>query len=140
MIFGWGPDYVGNTPVSNEIKFKCNLLVDFIYFYNIVPLHGDEHIINSKTDSSKVVMVFCDPMNTTTLTKYGCDSTLKTMAVFIDTNKKCHSLSGPDMNSNADYQVYDPKNNNGLQINYKGGESGYNFTLDMQCSGGENDF
>jgi len=49
-IRGWGPDYFGSAPVTNEIKFKCNLLVDFMYFYNLVPLHGDEHIINSKTD------------------------------------------------------------------------------------------
>lgn len=40
VIFGWGPDYVGETPVTADIKVKCNLLVDFLYFYNLVPLHG----------------------------------------------------------------------------------------------------
>jgi hypothetical protein len=85
-------------------------------------------------------MVFCDPMNSTTLAKYKCDSTLKTMAVFIDAADKCHSLSGSDMNTEASYKVEDPKNTNGLQINYKGGETGYNFTLNMQCASGNNDF
>ena len=107
-IRGWGPDYFGSTPATAEMKFKCNLLVDFMYFYNLVPLHGDEHVINSKTDSSKVVMVFCDPMNSTTLTKYGCDPTLQTMVVFVDKDKNCHRLSGPDMNTQANYEVQDP--------------------------------
>jgi len=135
VIFGWGPDYVGDTPVTNDIKFKCNLLVDFIYFYNIVPLHGDEHVIPSKTDSSKVVMVFCDPMNATTLSKYNCDQTMQTMAVFIDTAGKCHKLSGPDMNNNAQYQIDNVETNNGLVINYNGADQGYGFTLDMKCLG-----
>ena len=43
VVFGWGPDYEGLTPATVDIKIKCNLLVDFMYFYNIVPLHGELH-------------------------------------------------------------------------------------------------
>ena len=95
VVFGWGPDYEGLTPATTEIKFKCNLLVDFMYFYNIVPLHGNLHTIKSN-DTSSVYMVFCDPMNSTELTSIGCDTSLKTMAVYKDANG-CHSISGPDM-------------------------------------------
>lgn len=62
------------------------------------------------------------------------------MAVFIDTAGKCHRLSGPDMQANADLHVDDPKNSNGLKIEYNGGDTNYNLTLDMQCIGGENNF
>jgi len=40
------------------------------------------------------------------------------MAVLIDNNGKCHSIAGPDMNSQANFEVQDPSNNNGLIINY----------------------
>jgi len=57
---GWGPDYFGSTPATAEMKFKCNLLVDYIYFYNLVPLHDKERVLLSKTDNSRIVMAFCD--------------------------------------------------------------------------------
>ena len=95
VVFGWGPDYEGLTPATTDIKFKCNLLVDFMYFYNIVPLHGNLYMIKSN-DTSLVYMVFCDPMTSAELTSIGCDTNLKTMAVYKDANG-CHSISGPDM-------------------------------------------
>lgn len=104
MVFGWGPDYEGLTPASTDIKFKCNLLVDFMYFYNIVPLHGDLYMINSQTDASKVYMVFCDPMTSAELTSIGCDPNLKTMAVYKDATG-CSSIAGPDMQTNTKYDI-----------------------------------
>lgn len=95
VVFGWGPDYEGLTPATTDIKFKCNLLVDFMYFYNIVPLHGQVYTIKSN-DTSLIYMVFCDPMTSAELASIGCDTTLKTMAVYKDANG-CHSISGPDM-------------------------------------------
>ena len=69
-VFGYGPDYEGLIPATADIKVKCSLLVDFLYFYNIVPLHGQEHVINSTTDNGKIIMVFCDPMSSDVLSKY----------------------------------------------------------------------
>ena len=103
VVFGWGPDYEGLTPATTDIKFKCNLLVDFMYFYNIVPLHGDLHMIKSN-DSSIVYMVFCDPMTSAELTSIGCDVNLKTMAVYKDATG-CHSIAGPDMQTNTNYNI-----------------------------------
>lgn len=76
VIFGWGPDYEGISPVpvTNEIKFKCNLLVDLIYFYNIVPLHGQEYTISSA--EGDIHMVFCDQMTSDALIALGCEGNL----------------------------------------------------------------
>ena len=96
VVFGWGPDYEGLTPATTEIKFKCNLLVDFMYFYNIVPLHGNLYTIKTDLDTDTIYMVFCDPMTSDQLLSIGCDANLKTMAVYKDENG-CNILSGPDM-------------------------------------------
>ncbi len=80
-------------------------------------------------------MVFCDPMNDTTLSKYICDPAMQTIAVLIDTSGKCHKPSGPDMNNNAQYHIDNVETNNGLVINYNGADEGYGFTLDMKFLG-----
>ncbi len=103
VVFGWGPDYEGLTPATIDIKIKCNLLVDFMYFYNIVPLHGNIYMIKSN-DTSSVYMVFCDPMTSAELTTLGCDANLKTMAVYKD-GTVCHSIAGPDMQLNTKYDI-----------------------------------
>jgi Domain of unknown function (DUF4203) len=63
---------------------------------------------------------------------YGCDENAKTMAIFKDTNG-CHLLSGDDITNDADFSVDDQTDNNGISINYKGGQSGYSLRLNIAC-------
>ena len=63
-VSGWGPDYAGDISgltkeQLGDFQFNCNLLVDFIYFYNLVPLHSKLYTINSNSDSSQVFLWFC---------------------------------------------------------------------------------
>ncbi len=58
------------------------------------------------------------------------------MAIYIDNNDKCHILSGSDITKNADFNVDDQQDDDGLQINYSGGDAGYTFSLNIHCDKG----
>ena len=55
------------------------------------------------------------------------------MAVYKDAAGVCHKLAGPDMQADTKYDLDDPNNKNGLKINYKGGDTSYNFSIEMKC-------
>jgi hypothetical protein len=146
VVLGWGPDYAGDiSGLSKEqlrdYQFKCSLLVDMIYFYNLVPLHGKLYTINSETDSSQVFLWFCDGMPSNVLSTLGCINSPpnNTMAVFKDAVGNCHRLSGSDMQKDASFNI-DAKSNNSLKINYQHGDANYNFTLSMKCYNGNDNF
>lgn len=69
-----------------------------------------------------MVTSFCNDLTSDTLKAYNCDPTLKTMAILSNTDKTlCVKLSGEDPTKNADFNIQDTADNNGLYINYTGG-------------------
>jgi len=99
----------------------------------LVNLNRDYYEIPSSDNTVKVAVSFCKLLTPDNLKNLGCtNTTVKTMAVYI-ANNTCHTLSGPDMTKNANFEVADPKASNGLNILYTGGDSGYNMTLDLKC-------
>lgn len=47
------------------------------------------------------------------------------------------ALSGYDIfggSDNADFEVNDPSENDGLKIKYSGGQEGYQLTVDITCN------
>jgi len=63
----------------------------------------------------------------------GCNTDAQTMAIFVDKNGSCHILSGSDISNDADFSVADTNDNNGIDINYNGGDGSYNFKLSIGC-------
>lgn len=110
-------------------------MVDFIYFYNLVPLHSKLYTINSNSDSSQVFLWFCEGMPSNVLSTLPCKNTppTNTMAVYKDTDGNCHRLSGSDTKKDAIYKVDNPSANTGLVINYQNGDANYKLNLDMKC-------
>lgn len=136
-IAGWGPSYMGNATLG-DVQFRCNYLAG-LNFYNLVPLAAiDSYTIPSGTNQRAVVS-FCKHLKNDTLTALGCRIT-QTMAVFIDETNKCHILSGSDITKNANFDVDNKTTNDGLRINYNGGDAGYNMTLEVKCMSGKNIF
>ena len=67
------------------------------------------------------------------LKSFGCVETSKTMAIFKDNLGGCHLLSGDDITNDADFSVDDQTDNNGLSINYKGGDPNYSLKMNIAC-------
>jgi Domain of unknown function (DUF4203) len=82
----------------------------------------------------KVFISFCKTLPV----HLQCEPSKETMAVLREydsegTETGCYTLSGSSPTKNAAFNVSDPDNNDGLGIDYTGGDEGYNLYVDVQC-------
>lgn len=101
-------------------------------FYDLQPLALANDHYEFTQGLKKVVVSFCNDLTENVLTTNGCDSKLETMAILTD-GVTCVSLSGKDPTKNADFEVGNEDDDDGLAINYSGGQEGYDLTVNLIC-------
>lgn len=134
-------DSIYNVSILNgthvgDVQFKCQYMAG-LNFYDIQPLGLAKpyYKVPSLDGTNRTLYIsFCQDLPEA----LWCDNDpVATMAILIEGNidgsEKCVRLSGDSPTSNAAFNVSDPDNNDGLKIEYNGGEAGFNLVVDIEC-------
>jgi len=133
-------DFNTTTKVG-DVQFKCQYMAG-LNFYDLQPLAigqssegGFSKIPGADNPLRVVYLSFCQDLPEA----LWCDLSKPSMAVMVtldpDTLEEtsCVTLSGDSPTKNAAFNVSDPDNNDGLAIEYSGGDEGYILKVDIQC-------
>lgn len=132
-------DFTGTK--LGDVQFKCQYMAG-LNFYDIQPLAiaqsadgGYSNVTGADNPLRRVYISFCQDLPEL----LWCTAKQPTMAVMVTIDPEtfeevsCVTLSGESPTKNAAFNVSDPDNNDGLAIQYTGGDEGYKLTVDIQC-------
>lgn len=134
-------DFNSTGTKVGDVQFKCQYMAG-LNFYDLQPLAiaqsaegGFSNVTGADNHLKRVYLSFCQKLPE----RLWCELSKPSMAVMYtvdpDTFEEtsCVTLSGESPTKNAAFNVSDPDNNDGLAVEYNGGDEGYLLKVDIQC-------
>ena len=114
-----------------DVQYNCQYLAG-LNFYDLQLLAVAKPMYEVNVTNSTIFQIsFCHSLPE----EYWCNDQ-ESMAVLRNTSELgggCVTLSGPDPTKNAAFTVANETANDGININYSGGDPGWNLTIQIQC-------